>query len=240
MNTFGLISSIIVSFIAMESSAIAGTATFDYNGYTVSNNTNVYIDATLAANSTLSTIGWFGSGQITLYGSGTSSGKTLAAWCIDAFDDLASSGAYKAIASGFLNQGTTGSPISETTLGQIGALVKYGNANINTAYVSPAVQIAIWDLEYQGLLTSKTPFVSSDANVNAEVATLLSDIQNKTLASYSNLGEVIATNNQGLIFDLAGASISPVPLPGALPLFGTAFMGLAGFGMRKRRRTKIA
>ena len=34
----------------------------------------------------------------------------------------------------------------------------------------------------------------------------------------------------------SGVTISPVPLPGALPLFGSVLLGLLGFGARKTRR----
>jgi hypothetical protein len=69
---------------------------------------------------------------------------------------------------------------------------------------------------------------------------LLSDIQNDTLQPYLNLGEVVARGNQGLIFDLAGAPISPVPLPGALPLFGAALAGMAGLRLRKKAENQAA
>jgi hypothetical protein len=33
-----------------------------------------------------------------------------------------------------------------------------------------------------------------------------------------------------------GGSLTPVPLPAALPLFGSAVLGLAGFAVRKSRK----
>jgi hypothetical protein len=209
----------------------AFAATFEYGSYSVIGDTNVVINAGPVQ-------GTFGSGQIDLFGTGANAGQTLKTWCIDAFDELQGSGTYSIISPPFNNHGgQSGSPvIGSTALSEIASLVHYGDTNIGTSYVSPAVQLAIWDVEYSGLGYT---FTSTDGNVNNLVTTLVGDATGNELAPLSTayLREVIAVNsdgkalNQGLVFEVA-----PVPLPAALPLLGSVFAGLGAFGWVKGRR----
>lgn len=221
--------SLTASLTLMAGGAFAST--FEYNGYSVVNNTNVTI--TGGTNP-----GYYGSGQIDLQGSGANAGQTLAAWCIDAFDDLQGSSIYNIISPPFNNHGgNVGSPvIGATALGEIGALIHYGDTNINSSYVSPAVQLAIWTIEYSG---AGMTFTSDSSQVNSLVTTLVSEATNNELTALplSYLREVVGVTgdghsfNQGLAFE-----VSPVPLPAALPLFGTVLAGLGAIGWYGKRR----
>jgi hypothetical protein len=57
------------------------------------------------------------------------------------------------------------------------------------------------------------------------------------IISTAPIFSVVAGTGQNS-FEFGMTAVSPVPLPAALPLFGVALMGLAGFGWRKTRSTK--
>ena len=56
--------------------------------------------------------------------------------------------------------------------------------------------------------------------------------------SFFYAGGACSFGTVGLQGSLTTADVSAVPLPAALPLFGSAVLGLAGFGARKSRRTR--
>jgi len=198
--------------------AVAGT--FTYDGYSVVNNTNVVINAG-------PTQGTFGSGQIDLIGSGPNQGQTLPTWCIDVFYDLQGQGTYSIVAPPLNNMGGdfNGTVIPSTTLAKIASLVRYGNANVNVGGTSPAVQLAIWDVEYAGYGYT---FTSTNGAVNTQTAGLVTQANNATLPALpiSYLREVVLVGadghelNQGLVF--------ATPIPGALLLFGSAVAAVGG------------
>ena len=216
---------------------VAGSAsagTFTYSGYNVVNNTNVVIQAG-------SVNGTFGSGQIDLVGSGPDAGKTLPTWCIDAFYDLQGSGTYNIVSPPFNNSGgdVTGQSIDSTTLAKIANLVHYGDANVSVGITSPAVQLAIWDVEYAGYGYT---FTSSNADVNSEVTSLVNQANGTAgpglaVLPISYLKEVVLVGpggnqlNQGLVYEL-----SSVPIPGALLLFGSAIAAVGGMNWINKRR----
>lgn len=60
-----------------------------------------------------------------------------------------------------------------------------------------------------------------------------------TLASagYLTISDLNLTGNQNIGSTLFSVSVSPVPLPAALPLFGVAIAGLGVYGRRRARKT---
>jgi len=206
----------------------ASAATFQYNGYGVVNEFNVTIghgsDSGLPPGFEY---GYFGSGEILLYGSGSNKGQTLGVWCIDATHILQGSDTYTITHPTTDNGGVGGlnNGLSHSQLGEIGALVKWGDANINTnTWVSAAVQLAIWAIEYPG-----AKFTSDSSIVNGKVPLLVSYAQNPT-NWFFGLSEVIdPKDNQGLVFT------TPTPLP---PTWTMLLGGFAGLGFFAYRGTK--
>jgi hypothetical protein len=203
---------------------------FTYSSYSVVNNTNV----TISGSPLVGQSGTFGSGQIDLrISSGAFTGDDLATWCIDVFDDLQGSGAYSIISQPLPNDGGNhgGPNLSNPVLAQIGALVHWGDLHINDAsWVSAAVQLAIWSLEY-----TTDSFVSSDPAVNSHIGYV--ETQAGTSFDINSLREVVDADNQGLIFEIAGSANAPSPAP--LPSTWTMMLiGLAGFGFFAVPRTK--
>jgi hypothetical protein len=174
--------------------------------------------------------------------SGSSGSKTITAWCIDFYDFLQGTGAYTLTKPTFSNGGATsniptgaaGVTMSQQMLGQIGALVTYGSQAANqNAVTDAAVQVAIWDVEYNKGSATSSPFTPSNGAVTTEVATLLADI-NPTNANHfayvTNVTVLAASGNQNLV------TVSAVPLPAALPLFGSAVAGFGAFAARRRAK----
>ncbi len=224
----------IATLFAATGAASAAT-TFEYSGYGVVNEVNVTIG--IGSNTpTLPTgfvTGYYGSGEIVLYGAGPNAGQTLDVWCIDATHDLQGSDTYTIISPPTTNNGGfvagPNSALSHTQLGEIGALINWGNANINTySWASAAVQLAIWTIEYPG-----ATFTSDSGTVNTEVSTfLVPDAESATngFAPFYGLSEVVNPNNpdgnQGLTF------ITPTPLPASWALMLGGFSGLGFFAYR--------
>jgi len=230
MRSSLLLGATAASLIVLSGSAFA--ATFDYSSYNVVNNLNVQIAA--GPLNGLSTNGTYGSGQIDLTGAGANLGQTLYTWCIDAFHDLQGNGLYNIVSPPLNNAGgdSRGTAISASTLGQIGALMTYGDAHIADNYfTSSAVQIAIWDTEYAGLGYS---FTSGDSNVTGLVSTLLGEVGSWN--PVNNVQEVIALNNDGHAINQGLGYISAVPLPGAAMMFGASLLALGGFGWKARQK----
>jgi hypothetical protein len=221
--------------------ALAGTAsaeTFTYSSYSVVNEVNVTIGGSGPPGFE---DGYFGSGQIDLIGSGADLGLTLSVWCIDATHILQSSDTYGFVTPPFTDNGGTGGPGTQISnppvLGEIGALVNWGDANINSNYnVSAAVQLAIWTIEYPD-----GTFTSDSSAVNMLVATLVNDVQTDAtgFAPYTNLFEVVdPKDNQGLVFATGGYNtqfVNPTPLPSTWTMM---LIGLAGLGFIAGQRRK--
>ena len=215
----------------------ASLTTFTYgppgSGYSVVGDTNVVISGSPGQNGT------FGSGQIDLnITSGPYSGDALATWCIDIFDDLASSGTYNVITPPFTDDGGNngnGNPvINATILNEIGLLVHYGDTNISTPYVSSAIQLAIWTVEYPTSAFPNIAFMSTNSNVEALVAGFVTMAEGGGIFG-GNLKEVVDADNQGLIFETASATGGAAPLPATWTMM---LIGLGGFGFFAFPRTK--
>jgi hypothetical protein len=226
---------------------------FTYSSYSVVDEVNVTISGKPSGPvSSAFEDGTFGSGQIVLYGSGLDLSQTLDVWCIDATHMLQGSGTYQIISSNFTNNGANngsagGTVIGSSVLGEIGALVNWGDRNINstgtlqglslTGLVSAATQLAIWTIEYPG---GNATFSSANSAVNTLVTTLVSDAENPSLfpafAPDISLLEVVDPNNgdnQGLVY------LAPTPLPAALPLFATGLSAFGLLGWRRKRKASL-
>ena len=208
---------------------------FDYGSYSVVNEVNVHIYGTGGTDGlpTNFEAGYFGSGQIVLNGIGLNAGQQLDVWCIDATHILQNSFNYSVINSGFNDAGgaSDGAPIDTKTLGEIGALVNYGDANITQANVSAAVQLAIWTIEYG----AGAAFDSDSNDVNTLVGTLVADAiaGGSGFKADFNLQEVVdlagVPNNQGLIY------LTPAPLPSTWTMMLAGLVGLGFVALRRRK-----
>ncbi len=215
-------------------------SSFDYNGYSVINNTNVSLSGPVGQ------VGTYGSGQIDLNGTGPNAGQILATWCIDVFDDLRGSDNYNVIFTGFTNNGSApgGTALTNAQINDIGRLVYWGDANINTnTNNSPAAQLAIWSIEYQG--TGDT-FTSSVGAVNTLVGSLVTQAENGSLGSIALLKEVInpgltqGTGNQGLVYEVGTTTALPTPLPSTWTMLIASFLGLGFFAYRGSKKNSAA
>ena len=111
----------------------ASAATFTYGSYSVVNEVNVTICAGSGSPALPGGFdyGYFGSGQIILYGSGANANQTLDVWCVDATHILQGSDTYTVVFPTTNNGGVGGPNSAISNLGEIGALVNWGDANIN-------------------------------------------------------------------------------------------------------------
>jgi hypothetical protein len=201
-------------------------------------------------------------GQVELIGAAPNSGQNLLVFCLDIYDTLNSSGGTYTMSqlttSSQLTTNSAGSSqrLSQTQIGEIGGIILNGdkaisaasaaylkvNNSTNAQYlqeVSAAVQLAIWDVEYN------TKIVNGKNTVSGTVFTYTGIPQNTiTLA-----GTYVANAESGGSWDFPYVSlltasgnqtmayVSTTPLPAALPLFAT---GLGAIGLLARRRKRKA
>jgi len=195
----------------------ANATTFSYSSYNVVNDQNVSISGPGGFSET------GGSGQIVLQGG---SGDLLT-WCIDIFDFLQGSGAYT-FGNTPSNDGSQppappSAALTNAQIGEIGALILYGNAHLGDNYdVSSGTQIAIWETEYGSLGYT----FNGSAGANAEAATLLG----LTLTPYYNWDMLSSENGEGLITNQGLSTL--VPEPASLTLLGAALAGDDGAALQ--------
>ncbi len=215
------------------SAGVASAATFQYDSYTVTN------EQTIAVLTPQNVSG--GMGQIVLHGAGANAGQLQAAWCLDIYDFLTTSGTYTAGPLTTAGSGGTNPLLNASQISEIGSVMVNGSALIGSdTNVSAATQLAIWKLEYGASFTYSgvSAAVGSLAqqyvtNVSAGgvwdcptcTVTLLS------LNGDQNLGYGSQTTGRG--------GESATPLPAALPLFagGLGVVGLLGW--RKKRKNAV-
>jgi hypothetical protein len=169
-----------------------------------------------------------GAGQIQLQ----IGASTLPAWCLDLLDPLGTLATTLTISNLTTAGAGGGNPtITNTQIGEIGALMVHGNALVGTdPNASAAIQLAIWKVEYQDF--------SFDENIASlfypglpDLADLYyNDVIGGTWAPVTTVGLLSdSPGNQSLGF------VTPIPVPGALPLF-IGGLGLLGAVMARRKR----
>ena len=120
---------------------VSSAATFEYDSYSVTNEQTIAI-------ATPNNI-YAGIGQIVLDGSGANAGQFQAAWCLDIFDFLTTSGTYTAGPLTTAGSGGSNPSLNAAQISAIGSVMVHGSALIDTnTDVSAATQLAIWKLEY--------------------------------------------------------------------------------------------
>jgi len=176
--------------------SVASASTFTYTTYGVTNGQVLHSGGKDVL-----------AGQIVLSGPT----GTLDVWCVDFYDELHSSGVYNL---------TTSTALTPTQVSEIGGLIVYGDANINTANVSAATQVAIWRVEYGAAFTFSTSTAVTDLST-----ALIADL-GSSIPLNSNVTFLVPTNNSNQILSMV------TPLPSTIVLFGTC-LGLA-IMLRKR------
>jgi hypothetical protein len=214
----------LVSALVAGASA-ASAATFDYSSYGLTSPVAISISSPTTASGE--------AGQIVLTGAGLQFGTTLDAWCLDIYDTLLSSGTYNVTPLTGSTGGSNPVTLSSGQIGAIGALMAYGDANIGTANVSAATQIAIWEVEYP-------TFAYNPPAPGSAVQTLASALYSDAISGapgfapdtnvtllYSCVGDPICNQSLGYV--------SATPLPGALILFGSVLFGGLGVSMWRKQ-----
>jgi PEP-CTERM motif-containing protein len=206
--------------------AAASAATFQYDGYNITNAQTINVLSPTAASGEM--------GQLVLNGTGPNAGQTLSAWCLDVFTYLTTSGTYTVSPLTTAGSGGSNPALTAGQISEIGSLMVNGmSSNSNS---SAATQLAIWMLEY-----------GSNFNYNGVSSTVVS----LALDYESNVrpgGKWYCPNCTVTLLSLQGdqtlgfgnlppsASLSAVPLPATLPLFATGLGALGLLGWRRKRK----
>jgi hypothetical protein len=204
----------------------ASASNFTYGSYSVTNAQDVTITQPNSVSGE--------AGQIVLAGSGGNTGQDILAWCLDVFTFLQSSGTYNVGPLTTAGSGGSNPPLSTTQIGEIGALMAYGNAHIALSTdVSAAIQLAIWMVEYSNFSYTVPASGSSVATLAQQY---FDDATNGSWALDNNVSllSVSDSSNQNLGF------VDATPLPPALTMM---VIGLAGFvflAYPKRRLASLA
>jgi len=216
---------------------VASAATFNYSSYTV-------IGQSVTIQTPRSVTGT--AGQVTL----VAPGPDLLVFCLDIYDNLAKSGSYTVSQLTQASQLTTASAgsamrLTMTQIGEIGSLILHGDFLIakppqgtSATVVSAAIQLAIWDVEYNN------PYKKYGSSHNSQnvfaytgIPSGTVNLANTYLANIEAGGIWSAPVYKVNILTQAGNQTMAyvTPLPGTLPLFATG-LGVVGLLARRRKR----
>jgi hypothetical protein len=217
---------ILTAAVAMLAAAPATATEFDYGSFSVINQQNITFTLPLARTG--------GAGEIVLNGTGPNAGQQLDAWCIDLFDNLASSSIYNIVPLTNAGVGFPNPTLTNQQISQMGSLMIHGTADVPgdpDINASAAFQLAIWNIEYQGDLLD-----NASGALATLVAVLVSRVQPGGIwdcpgCTVDQLD--VLPQNQVLAFGVP----SETPLPSAMLLFATGIGGAAAL-LRKRRKVK--
>ncbi len=214
----------------------ASAATFQYDGYTVTNGQTVQI---LTPNNAADVMG-----QIVLQGVGANAGQFQAAWCVDIYDVLTPSGTYTAGPLTTAGSGGSNPALSDAQISEIGSLMVHGTALINSnTDVSTATQIAIFMVEYGGSFTY--------SGISSAVTVLAQQYESNVMPG----GQWFCANCAVTLFSLegdqnlgsgsqtGGGDVNPTgttPLPAALPLFAGGAGVLGWLSSRRKKKEALA
>lgn len=239
-----------VAAVCVAGTGAASAETFTYSSYSVPGEQDIQILTPADV--------YGGMGQIVMQGTTEpgNAGTTIMAWCLDVYTYLLGNGyggsgpftyniaplttGTTAVGFGPSSSSQTGQ-LSALKIEEIGGLIGYGDANVSTANVSAATQLAIWEIEYGNSFT-----FSGVSSATVSQATLeISELDTTTIPYDSDvalLTAVASETNQSLAYDYNPLSPpshidpNPTPLPATLPLFATGF-GFMGFvGWRRKKR----
>ncbi len=174
-------------------------------------------------------------GQITVQAKDVASSlvSSIQTYCTDIFDTLLTPTRY--------TRGTLDATVDDgPTISAIGALIQNGNALVNNAVSSAGLQLAVWEVLYDGFtghndVTTGNFYVSNiDPNVIAAAQADLTNVDDGAwkLGATSLVYELLP-NGEGASQYLSYVA-DPVPEPATLSLLGLGAMGLA-FARRRRR-----
>jgi len=189
-------------------------------------------------------------GQIELIGSGPNLGQNLLVYCLDIYDNLQSTGTYTVSQLTTSGAGGSNPSLATTQIGEIGSLIVNGDSLISKASktavqaISAAVQLAIWDVEYNNpkkvngkSVNTTTAFTYLGPTSQLPQGTI--NLANTYVANVEAGGSwdsynyavtlLTASGNQSMVYANA------TPLPATLPLFGTG-LGVVGLLARRRKR----
>jgi PEP-CTERM motif len=160
------------------------------------------------------------------------------AWCVDLPDNFITTGGTYTIGSSAVSTGSPGVPADLTSdqIGEMGALAKFGTPLVyhpgayTSEEVAAAIQIAMWDIEYEATFTYDalgSPIDAAPPAPSGLVAQYMADVgPGAPWGEYFGF-KVLYTdatpNNQTLI------TIVPEPSTWAMMLLGFAGLGFAGY-----------
>ncbi len=193
--------------LALASIEPSLATTFSYDGFTITNGQTVTINPPSGPAETVT------AGQVVLSGAGANAGQNLIAWCIDVTNLLKTTDTRMFA--------PPPASLSPSEIAEIGAIMDFGDANIATANVSTATQLAIWETIFDPLGYT----FSSAAAVESEAATILG-LRLTPDPKWAALLDASTTPNQTL------ATPTPTREPGPLTLLGA---GLLALGLVRRR-----